>query len=465
MLAGTLAAMAIAASPAWAAGSRLGTPEVITSFGGESNLLSVSSAPGHPDAYAVFHRKIGANVYSVVHRDSHGHAHRFDIHRANGTFPYAIRLVALEGGAGMALWDDSANSRVLARSWSAKGQEGETRVVLSGVDTVHSAENDFAQWEVRADGHGTVVVASIRGSSVIAAIRDPGGAFRPQQEVTPPGEPSIDQRQFDISPIAPDGTVTVSWGPDFGDGAGGQATRHGRTPRFNPPTAAPFTSEPPITRGSRSVFATDGTAIYMTPRLARICPCLRPHVFRWGPRGEVRAIAIMAVHGGYPTYGRAWYVAGRNADAAYDHPVKATEHTSSAPIRRKRPGEVGFARFDTSTDYNLFRQRSRLIVIPFGPRVPRSRRAPRLRFGTYVRVTKAGLFIPVYCDRVSLGKRMSAHLEPFTVVYLRVSPPHRKAISVGATAVDNAGHRVTIRGAFVRAKRATSWCLAGSSRC
>jgi len=137
-----LATCAVGAAPATAAQPHLGTPEVITSFSGESNLLAASSIGGHPDAYAVFHRTIGANVYSVVHRDTHGHAHRFDIPTTRGSYPQAIRIVAIERGGGMALWDDPAGHRVLVRQWRANGSLGPTQVALSQVTTNHSAEND-----------------------------------------------------------------------------------------------------------------------------------------------------------------------------------------------------------------------------------------------------------------------------------------------------------------------------------
>jgi hypothetical protein len=462
---------------------RLGTPEVITWFGGESNLLEASSVAGHPDAYAVFHRKIGANVYSVVHRDRRGHAHRFDIPTTRGSFPQAIRIVPLESGAGMALWDDSASARVLARAWTRDGRLGPSAVVLSGVTTVHSAENDSAQWRVRADGRGTVVVASSGAAphdpaSVLATVREPGGAFRPQQQLTPPGETGVLQRQIRISPIGGDGSVAVAWGPEYGDGPGGIAVRRGRAPAFDPPLPRAFESEVVLSARNRSVFAADGTPVAISARLARRCPCVRPQVFRWG-RTRVLAFQVYATSAGFEL--GTWYVARPDRSGVFDRAILATTNASSRPVRRKRAGELGFARFDTSTDSGLFRRRSRLIVIPFGARVPRSRRAARLRFGTYALANARRLLAPVYCDRVcrvrgtsrgrrlrvtdSKGRRIDSRLEPFTVAYLRVPlGPGRRHVQVNAAALDDAARPSAARGTFLRSRRATLWCL-GRTRC
>ncbi|MEA2272989.1 MAG: hypothetical protein QOI98_1697 [Solirubrobacteraceae bacterium] len=486
ILACSLAMFGISFTSAAAAEPRLGTPEVITSFAGESNLLAASSIPGHPDAYAVFYSRIGGNVYSVVHRDSNGHAHRFDIHVTRGTYPEAIRIVALEAGGGMAIWDESRTHRVLARSWKRDGTLGSTQVVLSQVATIHSAENDFAQWRVRADSKGTVVVATtgaapLNFAGVFAAVRDPGRTFGAQQELTPPNEPAIDQRQITISPIAPDGSVAVSWGPEYGDGAGGRAIRNGRAARFGAPEAHQFTAERGLTATNRTILADDWTPITISARVARRCPCLRPQVFRWSGGRKMLAFQVHSTE--FPAVVGNWYVARPNADGVFDEAVLATQNAASMPVRRKRAREVGFARFDTSTDSNLFRRRSRLIVVPFGDSVPPSRRAPRLRFGTYAYKRAGRLLVPVYCDRVcgvhgssghvgrlpvtdSEDKRIDAALEPFSVAYLRVTiPAGRAKARVSLSASDDAGHRSAAQGTFVRGSRARLWCLAGASGC
>jgi hypothetical protein len=377
ILACALALFGLGGAHAAAAGPHLGTPEVITSFGGESDLLSASSVAGHPDAYAVFHRKIGANVYSVVHRDIHGHAHRFDIHTPSGSFPQAVRLVAVEAGGGMAIWDESATQRVLARGWRSDGTLGATQVVLSQVTTIHSADNDTAQWRVRADGSGTVVVATTGASphnlaSVFAAVRDPGGAFGAPQELTPPGEIGIIQRQIAISPVAADGTVAIAWGPESGNGAGGRAIRSGRAARFGAPAAGPFTAEVGLSAANRSILGDDGTPITISARLARRCPCVRPQVLHWG--GGARVLVFQVYGTEFARQLGSWYVAHPDKHGVFDGAVEATRNATSLPVRRTRSGEVGFARFDTSTDNGLFRQHSRLIVIPFGSRARAARR-------------------------------------------------------------------------------------------
>lgn len=231
-----------------------------------------------------------------------------------------------------------------------------------------------------------------------------------------------------------------------------------------------------------SILADDGSPLTVSQRFARRCPCLRPHVFRWN--GGVRVLAFQITDEAPSGEAGDWYVAHAGAGGVFYHSVRATSHASSLPVRRARPGEIGFARFDTETDNLLFRRHSRLVVVPFGPRVPRSRRAPRLRFGTSVRLTRARrLLIPVYCDRVCglhgssgrigrlpianyLGTRIDAGLESFTVAYLRLTVPRgRASVRVSASASDDAGHRATARATFVRGKRAGRWCLAGTAAC
>ncbi|MEA2157364.1 MAG: hypothetical protein QOE11_3504, partial [Solirubrobacteraceae bacterium] len=449
--------------------------------GGESDLLAASSAPAHPDAYAVFHRKIGANIYSVVHRDSHGHAHRFDIPVTSQTFPQAVRLVALEGGAGMALWDEGRTQRVLARQWAGDGRLGAVQVVLSQVDTVRSGDFDAPQWRVRSDGRGTVVVASTgaspdRAASVFAALRDPVGGFGPQQELTPPATRGIDDRPVSVSPIAADGSVAVSWGPDSGNGLGGRAIRAGRAARFGPAVAQPFAGEPGLTAQNQSILADDGTPITISPALARLCPCTRPQVFRWGDGTRVLVFQILGTE--FATEAGDWYVARAGAGAIFDAAVDATQNASSLPVRRARPGEIGFARFDTNTDQGLFRQHSRLIVVPFGPRVPRSRRPARLSFGTFARAAAGHLLVPVFCDRFCRvrsgtlsrvtdfrGRLHPGRLEPFSVVYMRVALPARRGSTrVRLSVTDDAGHRTVAGATFVR-RRAGQWCLGRASAC
>lgn len=474
----TIALLGSTACQAAAAEPHLGTPEVITSFSGESNLIGSSSSEGHPDAYAVFHRVIGRNIYSVVHRDSRGHGHRFDIRNPGSSYPQAIELVGLEAGGGMAIWDDASTGRVLARHWTAGGELGATRVVLSQVATLDGAGFGTARWRARGDGRGTVVVATTGlgptdAARVYASVRDPGGEFSARQELTRAGSPPAGR--LDISPIAADGTVAVAWGPEYEDGTGARVTRAGRAASFGAPAAAPYVAPVGLTRANQTILADDGSPITISVRLARNCPCLRPHVFIW-PTGA-RVLAFSVLNGD-------WYVAAAGAGGVFYHSVRATTNEASLPVRRARPGEIGFARFDTNTDHGLFRQRSRLVVVPFGTRVARSRRAPRLAFGTFARLNRARhLLIPVYCDRAcgmhgssgragrlpitdARGTRIDASLEPFTVAYLRVRvPAGRTKVRVSAGAADDAGHRSNARATFVRGQRSGLWCLSQAPGC
>jgi hypothetical protein len=476
----TLAMLNAGAAAAMARGPHLGTPEVITSFSsGESNIIASSSLPGHGDAYAVFHRIIGRNLYTVVFRDEQGHAHKFDIPTTNGSYPMAIRFAGLEDGGGMALWDDGANHRILARSWSRDGTLAASQSVLAQVTTSNNAGFGSAQWQISSDGTGTVVVATTgmtpdAAGRVFATVRDPGRPFGAPQELTPANEPAIIDRQILVSPITSSGTVAVSWGPVDVAGPGGRAIRSGRSPRFDAPTVVPFGFPLGLTKTNRSILAPDATPITIDASVAHFCPCRNTRVLTWG--GDVRVLA-------FQTTGGNWYVARAGRDRVYTSAVKATEHAGSVPMRRARPGEVGFARFDTEADNNLFRQHSRLVVIPFGSKVPASRRAPRLRFGTYARAADRHLLVPVYCDRVCAmhgssgpdrrlrmvdfrGRRVDPSLEPFTVRYLRVAlpAPHLNA-RVTARASDDAGHRATARATFVRGKRGAFWCLSTKPRC
>jgi hypothetical protein len=468
------AAVAVAGEP------HLGTPEVITSFSGESDIIASSSLPGHGDVYAVFHRIIGKNLYTVVYRDEHGHAHKFDIPTTNSSFPMAIRFAGLEDGGGMVLWDDGANHRILARSWLRDGTLAATQTVLAQVTTENNIGFGGPQWQMSADGAGTVVVATTGpvpddAGRVIATVRDPGGQFGAPQELTPANEPAIIDRRILVSPIARDGTVAISWGPgEDVAGPGGRAIRSGRSPRFDAPAVVPFAVPLGLTKTNRSILGPDAAPITIDAGVAHFCPCTNARVFTW--TGDVRVLA-------FQTDGGDWYVARGGRDGAFTGAVKATEHAAAVPMRRARPGEVGFASFDTETDNLLFRQHSRLIVIPFGSKVPASRRAPRLRFGTYATVVNHHLLVPVYCDRVcgihgSSGgdtrlrivdyraRRVDPRLEPFTVRYLRVAfpAPHVNA-RVSASASDDAGHRATARATFVRGKRAVFWCLSTKPGC
>jgi len=227
--------------------------------------------------------------------------------------------------------------------------------------------------------------------------------------------------------------------------------------------------------------ADDGAPITITPKLGRLCPCINPHLFRW--RGGASVLAFQTTTARLNAPQGAWLVSYAGRDGVFDTAVPATDRPSSRPVRRATPGEIGFADFDTNADYNLVRQRARLVVVAFGPRVPASRRAPRLGFGTFARLNAHRLLVPVFCDRVcgmhgssgrvgrlsitdSQGRRVDADLEPFTVAYLRITvPAGRSQVRVTLGASDDAGHRAAKRATFVRGRRAGLWCRAGASSC
>jgi hypothetical protein len=124
------------------------------------------------------------------------------------------------------------------------------QIVLSHVTTGTSgSEDETVPWRVRADGNGTVVVASTsdlpgKDGAVVAAIRDPGGRFDAQQELTPPSEPPLYERQLSTAPIEADGSVEVAWDSGFGGGLGGR----GRSAIASAGSSACGVSAPPKNR-------------------------------------------------------------------------------------------------------------------------------------------------------------------------------------------------------------------------
>lgn len=475
-----LALLPAFAAPAASAADRLGTPEVLMRFGLEGFVQSSFSAEGHGEAFAAFHRRIGANVYTVAYRTAGGRLGRFDLPGTRLSFPQAIRFVALEDGATMALWDDTAGRRVLGRAWTADGDLGPLEVVLRDVNVVHSADNETAQWQVRSDRAGTVVVASTGAApndkaSVLATVRDPGAGFGPARLLWAGGEPELYQRQVRISPIAADGTFLVAWGPEYGDGAGGRAIRPGRAATFGPASPARFVADRGLSAATPSAVLRDGEPVVLAPELARRCPCLQAAVLRWP--GVRRLAVLLPARSDDELPAHEWFVARPGPDGAFGAPRRATRTAGAKPVRGARPGEVGFARFDTETDFTLFRSRSRLIVMPFGPRVPRSRRAPVLHFGTTATRRGKHLLVPVYCDRVctvrgrsAAGNRLRvvafrgtttrATREPFDVVHLRVPlRPGAGRVAVTASATDDARHTRRRSVGFTRERqgRSTVW--------
>ena len=225
----------------------------------------------------------------------------------------------------------------------------------------------------------------------------------------------------------------------------------------------------------------DGAPVAVSPRLAALCTCAAGHVFSW-PDGT-RAL-VFNRPGRYGESGT-WYVARAGEGETFDRADAATTNGSSSPVRRAQPGEVGFARFDTSTDDDLFKPfpfDSQLIVVPFGPDVPHSREAPVVSLGTFARSAGGHLLVPVFCDRVcspsagtagqarlphtdSSGKRLAGPLEPFSVAYVRATlRTGQTAATIRVRATDNRRHRSATRSVtFRRLHRRGFWCARGAS--
>lgn len=189
-----------------------------------------------------------------MHRDSSGRWRRLSVERPRFA---STRVVAIEQDAFMLLWDDGTSVRT--RIVRPNGTLEPEQVALVDATLVWVGDFEASLWQVRADGRGTVVVASrtatvpsVSGGGVIAAIREPGGVFGPQQTLHP-AEPTTNNAQaaVAISPIAPDGTVSVGWDlqdwsvePQRGlNGPWRQATRTAREAAFgeaSAPSTGPF---------------------------------------------------------------------------------------------------------------------------------------------------------------------------------------------------------------------------------
>lgn len=478
-----LIALLLGIAPAASAAARRGTPEVVTSLRGASQLLGASSAAGHGDAYAVFRSVVGKNIYTVVFGDRNGHLHRFDLPTEPGSFPFAVRFAALDGGGGMALWDDSRTNRVLARSWRPDGSLGSVEVALQGVHVVHGGDSDFAQWQLRTDGEGTVAVASPgapprAGGSIVAAVRDPGLGFSPSQELTPGGDGTSFERQLRLSPLASDGFVAVSWGSDsYADGPGARATRPGRGAPFGPPEPAPFVSDRGLSVAQPTSVTEDGQPVTVSARVAALCPCRSVRVFTWGTGERLLTFARFGTRTAASGDG---YVVHPDTGGTFDRAELATASDGALAVRRARPGEVAFARVDSGGELPGALPQGHLVVIPYGPAVPLSRRAPRARFGDAARATARRVLVPVSCDRdctvagtdTGPGRlpvrdfraaRASSRPEAFQVVYLLATPGRRTRLHLRLRATDDAGHSARIRATF--ALRSGGWCRVGAPRC
>lgn len=186
----------------------------------------------------------------------------------------------------MLLWDDGATVRT--RVVRPDGTLGPAQVALSDAALVWEGDFEAPLWQVRDDGKGTVVVASrtavvqpnVSGGGVVAAIRDPGGPFGPQQTLHPAESTTHNaQASVAISLIAPNGTVSVGW--DLEDSSGApqglvgpwrQATRTGRAASFgpaSPPSTGSFGV--PVDIEGPQTDAQGGRSITVGSDVVRLC--------------------------------------------------------------------------------------------------------------------------------------------------------------------------------------------------
>ncbi|MDX6715412.1 MAG: hypothetical protein QOH30_1970 [Baekduia sp.] len=369
VLLGALSVAVVAPVPAGAAPARspgLGAPvKLPIRVPASSRVVSAVSAAGHGPALVTAQAKGAHSITTVLHQDRGGTWRRFTVLGR----PQAVRLALLEDGSGLAAFDQG--NTVVVRRWSARGTVGAPQVVLRSVQTTWEGDFVTAEWQLSAGRDGTVAIASSgdatsTAGAIYATVRDPGGAFSPQQQVTPEAvsPPVFGAPDLAVAPIAAGGSVIVRWAPHGNGGPGdvrsstdlGYAVRAGRATTFGPPQAPPGPA--PVADLSTGLAATTPTPLTVaadqssTVRVGRgvvaLCArasggCSSPQLFTWGGR---RAIAFNArsCHDcvDAAVYG-SWYVARSGAGGVVDHPVLATRDASAVPVRSAARGVVAFA--------------------------------------------------------------------------------------------------------------------------
>lgn len=203
-----VAASATAPGPAIADPYQLGDPRPTVDT---SAMSGVTGALSGPDGTALVLDQQG-----VAHRD---HTGRWRVHSIRTRDTVSIRAVPIEGGAFLVLWDEGTRLRALVIT--ADGARRVLADVLDGISTDAGTELPAVAWDASGDGKGTVVVAAPTtraNGGVVAAVRRPGNAFGSQQQLAAPKPGFFLEPDVAVSAVAPDGSVSVGWEVQDGDG-------------------------------------------------------------------------------------------------------------------------------------------------------------------------------------------------------------------------------------------------------
>jgi hypothetical protein len=245
-----------------AARAQFGDP-VRVALDGVVELREVIGDAGHPTAFL--------NATSVMHQDAKGRWHRF---RFDGLTTGA-RLVPLEDGGGMLVWQNA--SSILVRRWHRDGTTEAPQTVLSGVADPGYASHegsDYPQWDLSFDRRGAVVIVGVAppgpsAGAIYAVSRGPDGSFgAPQVVRAPDPAPSFSYTTdslplIRVSPLAPDGSVSVRW--DWPDGLR-RATRTGLEGGFDAPVP-----DSPSAVDASTVYTVDSRAIRLAADVVAAC--------------------------------------------------------------------------------------------------------------------------------------------------------------------------------------------------
>jgi hypothetical protein len=500
----TLLAGALATS---AQADRLGAPVGIPSpVGAASNIVAGTSGEGQ--GTAIVTRRYNPDRTDVLHQSATGRWRSFAI----AGRPQAVRVALLENGGGLVAWDEGES--VMVRTWDRAGIPGPLFPVLQNIDTTWEGDIETAQWQLSADAHGTVAIVSSGArdaaspDGVYATVRDPGGAFSPQQLVAaidPHVEGGPDDLNLAVSPIAPGGGVSVRWGLHGSGFPGtigvghefGHAERAGAGVAFGPPSSSPSPAPGVTLRDvARSaptpldVPADQSRSVRVGAGVVALCSggsgCDTPRLLTWGGTRALAINVLSCPQCGAPELGR-WYVARADARGVFDHPVLATRNAAAVPIRGGQAGVVLFAQvpFDP-----LFGAADRVLAVPFG-RIAAPRRQTAY-LGTRSTFPRGRLIVEAGCrvgcrlsatatvlhggrpgrpHRVgttraplTAGALASRTLEPLTGAFVTVDPAltaGARRVRVAVTARQRGARDVTVSRVFRRRVGATgrvTWC-------
>ncbi len=351
------------------------TAEAATPSFGEGSLI----APGIDDVRAAFsgadwrpsvvattkRTSTTPSRASVLQLDSRNRWRRRFALPSVGTGPQRYAIVPLERGSIAVLYDDSTRHQVLARTIRATGAVEPAVVVLRDVVTQeYNIHGDIVpEWEFEADRKGTVVVtstarvASTGNNAIVAAAREPGGRFAPQQQLDAgapfadclcPDPSAIARRYPRVSPIAADGSVSVFWHRQAEGGLSRrvQAARAGRAP-FGPATEVAFPADDSLTAAARAntgrgveVRGEFSTRVRVAPDVVAVCAadgaCTDPRLYTW--RDGSAAILFTPYTQWRLDYPRGMWTATRQKDGTFAKPVRITK-TNPAPAFTLRTPE------------------------------------------------------------------------------------------------------------------------------